>query len=82
MSIGTLHVHAAIAWTKKLPSKRLLLTAAKDDGTADIYVSPLRASTKPSPRWRSIVERTAEPFRGHPRVWLIGDAIHAMQANR
>ncbi|OJJ78982.1 uncharacterized protein ASPGLDRAFT_53170 [Aspergillus glaucus CBS 516.65] len=61
---------------------QLLLTAAKDDGTADIFVSPLRASTKPSPRWRSMLKNSVEPFRGHPRVWLMGDAIHAMQANR
>jgi len=82
VSFDCFGVHTAIAWAKRFPSTQLLLTAAKHDGTTDIYVSPLRASTKPSPCWRSMLEKTAEPFRGHPRVWLIGDAMHAMQANR
>lgn len=41
-----------------------------------------RAAIKPSLNWRSKVQKRDEPEKGHPRVWLIGDAMHAMLPNR
>jgi hypothetical protein len=52
--------------------------------TDNIIAAPLRASKKPSKQWRDNIRRNkaANITEGHPRVWLIGDAIHAMQPNR
>ncbi|KAF4553884.1 FAD-binding domain-containing protein 42 [Elsinoe fawcettii] len=46
------------------------------------YVYHPRASTEPSRHWRRAVKSSAVPEKGHPRVWLIGDAMHAMLPNR
>lgn len=45
----------------------------------------LRASKKPSKHWRDDLRQksksSSDPL-GHPQVWLMGDAIHAMQPHR
>lgn len=65
-------------------SKTLLTTGQDDKEFSGIYVTPLRASTKPAKNWRSRVQqsRLIKTEEGHPRVWLLGDAMHAMQPNR
>ncbi|KAL2832208.1 hypothetical protein BJY01DRAFT_254027 [Aspergillus pseudoustus] len=48
----------------------------------DIYAVHNRTS-KPLPNdWRNNVHDPSKPELGHPRVWLIGDAIHAMLPSR
>ncbi|KAJ4172079.1 hypothetical protein NW754_007677 [Fusarium falciforme] len=49
-----------------------------------LILVPLRASSKPSKQWRQDARKrqVADNTQGHPRVWLIGDAVHAMQPNR
>ncbi|KAJ5714364.1 uncharacterized protein N7483_011545 [Penicillium malachiteum] len=63
----------------------LLETGQDDEESSDIYVTALRASNKPDKNWRSQLRQTShggEPGKGHARVWLLGDAVHAMQPNR
>ncbi|KAK2025529.1 FAD/NAD(P)-binding domain-containing protein [Colletotrichum zoysiae] len=48
----------------------------------DIYVFEPRATKKPDLNWRSKVQTATNPKLGHPRVWLMGDAIHVMLPNR
>ncbi|KAK4127337.1 hypothetical protein N657DRAFT_641325 [Parathielavia appendiculata] len=52
--------------------------------TDNIVAVLLRASKRPSKQWRENLRRNkaADITEGHPRVWLMGDAIHAMQPNR
>jgi hypothetical protein len=52
-----------------------------DSEKSNILVTKLRASTQPKSKWRAQV-RSITNSEGHPRVWLLGDAIHAMQPNR
>jgi hypothetical protein len=46
--------------------------------------TPMRASTRPPKQWRRIAKESnpEDPRIGHPRVWLMGDAVHAMQPHR
>ncbi|KAJ6035908.1 hypothetical protein N7540_000187 [Penicillium herquei] len=62
----------------------LLKTGQDDEETTGIYVTALRASTKPERNWRSQLRKAhgEESGKGHARVWLLGDAVHAMQPNR
>lgn len=56
-----------------------------DASSSDIYITPLRASTKPAEDWRTRLQdkdQAGKQEAGHPRVWLLGDAMHAMQPNR
>lgn len=61
-------------------SHRMLSTGHDND--ASIHVTKFNASTEPKLNWRDKVSKSASDGRGHPRVWLLGDAIHAMQPNR
>lgn len=66
-------------------SKALLATGQGDEKSSGIYVTALRASTKPDRNWRSSLRganRGGKSEKGHARVWLLGDAVHAMQPNR
>ncbi|KAH7029779.1 uncharacterized protein B0I36DRAFT_270444 [Microdochium trichocladiopsis] len=49
-----------------------------------IVAIPLRASNAVSKKWRQNAKKTAraDATTGHERVWIMGDAIHAMQPNR
>ncbi|OBS15261.1 hypothetical protein FPOA_13854 [Fusarium poae] len=47
-----------------------------------VYVFEPRATKRPALNWRSKVKTAANPKLGHPRVWLMGDAIHVMLPNR
>lgn len=49
---------------------------------ADLYVYKARVSQRPAKNWRQKVQLVQEPERGHSRVWLMGDAMHAMLPNR
>lgn len=49
--------------------------------TTDMHVYRPRVSTRPSKHWRRQAQVLGEG-RGHPRVWLMGDAVHAMLPNR
>lgn len=53
----------------------------EDPEKTDMLVTQLRASTQPKTNWRTQVQRAGN-HEGHPRVWVIGDAVHAMQPNR
>lgn len=60
------------------------MTGQDDASSSDIYITPLRASTKPGEDWRARLQEKSQGKQeaGHPRVWLLGDAVHAMQPNR
>lgn len=59
----------------------MLSVGEEDPDKTEILVTQLRASTEPETSWRTRVAR-AGIDKGHPQVWLMGDAIHAMQPNR
>jgi hypothetical protein len=66
-------------------STTMLSIGIGDSDSAGVSLIPLRASTKPSVEWRRDLQQQRDEKgnrRGHSRVWLIGDAIHAMQPNR
>ncbi|KAL3488005.1 hypothetical protein BJX62DRAFT_253604 [Aspergillus germanicus] len=70
-------------WAPEL--KSLIATGQDDIGSSGINVIPLRASFQPARNWRERVQSASGGSgrgQGHPRVWLLGDAIHAMQPNR
>ncbi|KAH7114917.1 hypothetical protein EDB81DRAFT_893025 [Dactylonectria macrodidyma] len=50
--------------------------------STDPYILKGRASVRPARNWRRKVASSTEPERGHPRVWMLGDAMHAMLPNR
>ncbi|KAL4810934.1 hypothetical protein BDV18DRAFT_3697 [Aspergillus unguis] len=64
------------------PEYRQLIRSGVESESANIYIAPMRASTKPPASWREEWHRKGESTKGHTRVWLLGDAVHAMQANR
>jgi hypothetical protein len=43
----------------------------------NLILVPLRASNKPSKQWRQNARKrqASDNTQGHPRVWLIGDAV-------
>ncbi|PNP82139.1 hypothetical protein FNYG_04328 [Fusarium nygamai] len=65
------------------PEYRVMLSAGADEED-NITVTMLRASTKLSKNWRQRLRARNgnADEEGHPRVWLVGDAVHAMQPNR
>ncbi|CAI9638113.1 unnamed protein product [Alternaria burnsii] len=52
-----------------------------ESGDTNMLVTQLRASTQPRMDWRLRAQEEGDG-KGHPRVWVIGDAMHAMQPNR
>ncbi|KAL5358852.1 hypothetical protein BJX96DRAFT_183382 [Aspergillus floccosus] len=67
------------------PEFRTMLSVGADDEDAgEIFATQFRASHKLSKQWRvhARAQGDATAAQGHPRVWLMGDAIHAMQPNR
>ena len=48
----------------------------------DLYIYQARVSKQPPKAWRSKVRHTGEPEPGHPRIWMLGDSMHAMLPNR
>ncbi|KAK6216532.1 FAD/NAD(P)-binding domain-containing protein [Colletotrichum tabaci] len=60
---------------------QLLSVGADDSDQTDMLVTQLRASTQPKADWRKRCQNAGDG-QGHPRVWIMGDAIHAMQPNR
>ncbi|KAF5701363.1 fungal specific transcription factor factor [Fusarium mundagurra] len=65
------------------PEYHVMLSAGASDEN-NITVTMLRASTKLSKNWRKRLQARNgnADEEGHPRVWLVGDAVHAMQPNR
>ncbi|KAF6818047.1 putative FAD dependent oxidoreductase [Colletotrichum musicola] len=64
------------------PEYRAMLTTGSDYKDKDVVTNlPLRASTTLPKDWRRKVKKSTGS-EGHPRVWLIGDAVHAMQPTR
>ncbi|KLO89400.1 Uncharacterized protein LW93_1459 [Fusarium fujikuroi] len=65
------------------PEYHVMLSAGAGDED-NITVTMLRASTKLPKNWRQRLQAQNgnNPEEGHPRVWLVGDAVHAMQPNR
>ncbi|KAF5622724.1 fungal specific transcription factor factor [Fusarium tjaetaba] len=65
------------------PEYHVMLSAGADEED-NITVTMLRASTKLSKNWRQRLRarKGNADEEGHPRVWLVGDAVHAMQPNR
>lgn len=49
---------------------------------SNIYVFQARARTPPSKNWREKTKKADEPKLANDRVWLMGDAIHAMLPSR
>ncbi|KAK2599701.1 hypothetical protein N8I77_011433 [Diaporthe amygdali] len=45
---------------------------------SDFMVYPARTSSRPTKDWRQKVKSEHDPTKGTPRVWLLGDAMHAM----
>ncbi|KPI34665.1 uncharacterized protein AB675_48 [Cyphellophora attinorum] len=48
----------------------------------ELYIFEPRASKRPAMDWRSSAKSASVPTAGHPRVWLLGDAMHVMLPNR
>ncbi|USP74860.1 FAD/NAD(P)-binding domain-containing protein [Curvularia clavata] len=61
--------------------QHMLSVGADEPEKIDMLVTQLHASTQPEANWRTLAQRTGNE-KGHPRVWVIGDAIHAMQPTR
>lgn len=49
---------------------------------SDVYIYQARVSSRPPSHWRRAVRTQRDSSRGHSRVWLIGDAMHAMLPTR
>ena len=46
---------------------------------APLHIYVPRVASRPAKNWRkSVATSSGDVNKGHPRVWLIGDAIHAM----
>lgn len=60
----------------------MLSVGDSGDDTTDIHVTQITTSTKPSFEWRKNLQRSGDCKQGNAHVWLVGDAIHAMQPNR
>lgn len=58
-----------------------MISIGEHDDSSPIIALNLRASKTLSKTWRRNLQ-PQNPEEGHPRVWLMGDAIHAMQPNR
>ncbi|KAE8422937.1 hypothetical protein BDV36DRAFT_290752 [Aspergillus pseudocaelatus] len=64
------------------PECRTMVDSGSTDNDADdMYAARLRASTRLPTNWRSLAQARSNE-EGHPRVWLLGDAMHAMLPNR
>lgn len=64
------------------PEFHSMLSVGDDDPeNTDMLVTQLRASTQPKANWRTQFQHVGGD-EGHPQVWIMGDAIHAMQPNR
>ncbi|KZL86101.1 hypothetical protein CI238_07127 [Colletotrichum incanum] len=63
------------------PEYHTMLSIGEYDGNSPVMVINLRASRSLSKKWRRNLQ-TENSDEGHPRVWLMGDAVHAMQPNR
>ncbi|KAK1849350.1 putative FAD dependent oxidoreductase [Colletotrichum chrysophilum] len=76
-------LHICLEATKDwAPEYRTMLTTGSEDKNKDLVTATrLRASNKLPKTWRKNVKK-ATGDEGHPRVWLVGDAVHAMQPNR
>lgn len=72
-------LEAIKSWAPEFHS--MLSVGGDDPENTDMLVTQLRASTQPKSNWRTRVQLTGSD-KGHPRVWVMGDAIHAMQPNR
>ncbi|KAE8150926.1 hypothetical protein BDV25DRAFT_129180 [Aspergillus avenaceus] len=62
------------------PELRMMATIGSTDEDASLYAGKLRGSDRLPPDWRSRCQGNS--IEGHPRVWLIGDAVHTMLPNR
>ncbi|KAH7187985.1 hypothetical protein DER44DRAFT_816367 [Fusarium oxysporum] len=49
---------------------------------SNFYAFTPRVGTVPSIDWRATVKNSNDETLGHPRVWLMGDAIHPMLPSR
>ncbi|KAG7405446.1 FAD-dependent monooxygenase cctM [Fusarium oxysporum f. sp. rapae] len=49
---------------------------------SSFYAFTPRVGTEPSINWRATVKNSNNETLGHPRVWLMGDAIHPMLPSR
>ncbi|GKT74375.1 FAD dependent oxidoreductase/monooxygenase [Colletotrichum tofieldiae] len=58
-----------------------MLSIGEYDGNSPVMAINTRASRPLPKKWRRNL-RSENPDEGHPRVWLMGDAVHAMQPNR
>ncbi|GKT51446.1 ZEB2-regulated ABC transporter 1 [Colletotrichum spaethianum] len=45
---------------------------------APLHIYTPRVAKQPSKNWRKKVENRDKPGVGHPRIWVMGDAVHAM----
>lgn len=65
----------------RCPISHTMVSIGEHDDSSPIMALNLRASKTLSKTWRRNLQ-PQNPEEGHPRVWLMGDAIHAMQPNR
>ncbi|KAK2023342.1 FAD/NAD(P)-binding domain-containing protein [Colletotrichum zoysiae] len=63
------------------PEYHAMLSIGECDDDCPVMQVKIRASRPLSRNWRR-KPRSRASDEGHPRVWLMGDAIHAMQTNR
>lgn len=75
MESGIVSLQVFPSTMKLMRNSHRLIDAVSPD---DIYVVHGRSSSPLSKDWREKVQNPKIPALGHPRVWLIGDAIHAM----
>ncbi|KAG7045588.1 FAD/NAD(P)-binding domain-containing protein, partial [Colletotrichum scovillei] len=64
--------------------RQMISFGARCDEANEVASLSLRASNKLPKSWRENARSRNDSSKatGHPRVWLMGDAIHAMQPNR
>ncbi|KAI8215039.1 hypothetical protein K4K52_011775 [Colletotrichum sp. SAR 10_76] len=68
--------HVTLAAKCSLPVKRHEMIDLMRGAPLHIYVP--RVAKRPVKNWRQNVRTEDKPELGHPRIWLMGDAIHAM----
>ncbi|RGP81375.1 hypothetical protein FLONG3_519 [Fusarium longipes] len=66
-------------WDDAFRLSRQVIQVLKSE---QVYVFEPRATKRPALNWRSKVQTATNPNLGHPRVWLMGDAMHVMLPNR
>ncbi|KAK2060350.1 FAD/NAD(P)-binding domain-containing protein [Colletotrichum caudatum] len=76
------HLRFCLEAIKHWAPDHTMLSVGEHDDDCPVVQVKSRASRPLSRNWRRKPRPRASDDEGHPRVWLMGDAIHAMQTNR